>query len=837
MIIHQAIYGDKSGAYALLKTSLTDTAAAKRICNVTDLLDRPSNGHLAQPVFRGFSFDNLYIFVKSFPDNDPTVRNGRVLSHTLIVSQDDLHRLNDLEKLFSHFMPELDKAFEPMPIEIDDAPPNRIKTIDHISREAAGINGLLHDLKQNNTLLWIGEEEYVSFISQIWSRLDGSLRATVRLGVGFNPQKVTSEHISVLYVPESYANKWQATDYCVIGKNESGTLEGMASFHLAGHETKAKPLCDLIRTFRLEVTKIEDFVFLTAAAKTYKGLAISTDLILLIALCDLISKYSPNPNIAKKGKKELLCVLLSRVESASAKQIMMINHANWLGFSNAGQLIGEKLTAWSAGSLTSPQSDDLIPELISTAFDQDNKNHWWKKSISKALNNVLGNWKTTYAETLWNWFSKDVDLVKTLGELIPDSVQAEEDFVSHMRQLEPQLAQNLQMFAKNRKWLTLHGLSTLQISSPKESIKRQLKIDIDPSNSAALKRMADQILDKEFLQLTLEIGESRLVRIAASKLVRTPSLTSSINVKDEVWQKIWRESIDQGLHPWMGIKEPMKVLYSLFDEVIKGNEIEPSLLLRLSASEYNDLSCFKKRAEVWKNLNGGAKLGFLNASSLGCVRRLNNNSITIESIEKEVQHQLSCSATIAHVIADNNIKTSTKMMLFEKLPALQEKEIIILLNTVRFSSEESKRLGSLVSRNYWKSAAKAIANKTPSRADLKPALIECRLLLSFFEKLNLSHLWGFSESFSKEEWWKALEEQCYSKYSSGPKQSGLWERAGGENYDLQSTGSGREIWLDAIKKIRSGSTHVNGANLIHEMLNDYHSSPELKQLKQTVGEL
>ena len=143
MIVHQAIYGDKSGSYALLKTSLPDIEIAKRICNVTDLLDRPPSGQLTEPVFRGFAFNNFYIFIKTFPDNDPSVRRGRVLSHALIVKQDDLNQLNDLETLFSHFLSRPSKNFELQQISFDDINSVSTQIINPLSRVAAAINGLL----------------------------------------------------------------------------------------------------------------------------------------------------------------------------------------------------------------------------------------------------------------------------------------------------------------------------------------------------------------------------------------------------------------------------------------------------------------------------------------------------------------------------------------------------------------------------------------------------------------------------------------------------------------------------------------------------------------------
>ena len=138
-------------------------------------------------------------------------------------------------------------------------------------------------------------------------------------------------------------------------------------------------------------------------------------------------------------------------------------------------------------------------------------------------------------------------------------------------------------------------------------------------------------------------------------------------------------------------------------------------------------------------------------------------------------------------------------------------------------------------RNHWKKVARTFASVIYSRADLKPALAACQSLLGFFERLNLTIFRDLSESISREEWWDAFTEQCYTKYPYGPTQLGLWERSGGKNYDLYRTATGRDIWVDAISKIKDGRSMVNCKKLIHEMLNDYTASDELIKLKKTVG--
>jgi len=835
-IVHQAIYGDKEGSYALLETSLTDTELARRICNATDLLDRPSNGYLTQSVFRGFALNDHFIFIKSFPDNDPSVRKGRVLSHVFIIERRDLHQINDLAELFSYFLSKPDKNPKLNSIVIDGENSGANKIVNQGSREAAAINGLLQHSSYNNTLIWIGEENYFTFVTQLWGQLEGNLRAKLNLGVGFNPQKIDTQKYNILYVPENYENKWNAGGFCIVGKKELGTLESMSSFRLAGHKNKSKSLDNLIATFGIVLNEIEDFGYIETAVVTYENLSPKTDFNRLIVLCDLISKYSPDKKIAKKEKHKLLSEVISRISLASAEQILLLKNPEWKGFLNAQQFISDQIVSWVEEFLFDSKVDKPKAGLIiAVAFDPKNNIEWWKQAFSEGLEAVLKNWKPTHAISLWSWFSVDANLVKTLENIIPANAQVEIDFVNHWQKSGQKLAQNIQIFAKDREWLSLHGLVTLQLLSPEESIKKQLEIDTDPEYSVALSRMGELISDKDFIRLTVKIEESRLVKITGEKIAGTPSLISQLDVKNIIWRQIWLESIEQGMQLCDGIKEPAKVLFVLLEELINGVKIESSLLLKFSKSDYNDLSNFKLRSKVWKQFDNSIKSGFINATTFGCIRLLDKKGISVNNFEDDIRVCLSGSTIISQLICDQTISVSTKILLFKELPAFDEKKLSELLGSVHFSPEESKDIGNLIFKNNWNRAAEAVANKIASRHDLKPALKECQSLLGFFEKLRLSLSNHLSNAVSAEEWWSALSEQCYTKYPKGPADKELWGRAGGESYDLNTYGTGREIWMDTIINIRKGSADIDVVKLLQEMSKDYSNSNELKQLKRYIN--
>jgi len=833
MIVHQAIYGDKLGSYALLETSLKDIELAKRICNVTDLLDRPPNGYLSQPVFRGFAFYDYYLFIKSFPDNDSAVRDGRVLSHTLIVNQNDLYQLNDLSLLTSHFISEPDKNSELSDIVIDDGKSAPIQIINDISREAAAINGLLYMSGFNNTVIWIGEKNYHSFIAHIWNQFDGGIRVRLKLGVGFNSQRVDPQKLNILYVMEEYASKWKTDKACVIDEEKTGALTSMSSFLLAGHKDKSKLLSNLIKTFEIVPTEIDDYIYLETAVETYNNISTATEFNRLIVLCDLISRYSPDPKVAKTAKHELLTHVISRVATASADQIQKLKNANWKGFDKAEQLISIQIANWITTSLFVSDVDDSATSIIAEAFDLENKVEWWKAAFSNGIKTALKNWEKSYALAIWKWFSEDIDLVETLGSLIPTTIQAEADLVDHWQNIDPRLAQKTCELAKKRHWLTLHGLSLLRFNSSKESIRRQLVIDSDPEYTEALNEMSELIPDMEFIHLAVEVGEKRLISIAAAKVAKTPSLLSSMDVRNNTWRQIWQESIGQGMPLWDGITGPLEALYVLFEEVLNGVQIESQLLLMISKSGHNDIANFKRRSEVWRYLDQDVKVGFINATAVGCVRLLEQGSISTGDIEPDIRKWLLNAVNVNQLIEDATIAVSTKIQLFEELEGLREHEFIALLKTGQYTFEESERLGKLILRKRWKKSANATAKKVAVRKDLKPALRECQSLLGFFEKIRLSRSGILSEIVSKEDWWSELIKQSYSKYPNGPMQLGLWERAGGQNYDLQAKGTGREIWLDAINMIRRGG-NVDVQSMLKEMRQDFPASTELKQLESVI---
>ncbi len=742
-VIHHAIYGDKSGSYALLKTTLSDTDLAKRICNVTDLLDRPAGDILAQPVFRAFAFNDSYLFIKSFPDE--TARRGRVLSHTLIMNLSDLPYLNDLNKLFSYFITKPDKDPELSTIAITDLSSVSLARIIAISREAKAINGLLDLSEYNNTLVWVGEEGYISFVSQVWPQLMENLRATIKLGVGFSPEKVDTQKLNILYVSQEYINRWSKHSYNIVDIEETGSLESMSSYLLAGYPVKSKPLNDFIKRFGIVPEGIEDLYYIETAVETFENLATSTNYNQLIVFCDLLSGYSPDPKIAKEDKYKLLTKVLSKIDQATIEQIISLKNVKWTGFYNSQNLIGDKITNWTAKNLLGTKFYKSKCATITAVFESENNGDWWKEAFTNGLKKALKNWKPIYAKALLNWFIESHVLFDLLVAYIPETKEVESHFVSaFQRKISISFADKLLSIAKNRNWLILHAVCVAKSKTPDKALESQLLIDRDENHSDGLKVISNYIDEIKFINFSLAHSENRLINISAELIISRPELLNNLDLTEQAWLDIWVASIYKGLEPFAGIKNPQKLTYELLDHLTEGGKVENILLEHISLSRFNDLSEYENRSRLWGLLTNSIKMNFAQATS--CLSWLGKYLIIsgIVGSEEEINTDLTDKEYVSQLITDKKKSANSLLGIFEEHSFDEELFLNFLSERYAdFDIDLSRRVGKIIKENEWKKSYNIIKSKYAYRnSNLKVAVQICSDTFSF----NLSLLFGKPKS-------------------------------------------------------------------------------------------
>lgn len=728
MIINQAIYGDKSGAYSLLATSFDDIGIAKRICNVTDVLDRPSSGYLSEPIIRGFAFDDYYLFIKSFPDNNASVRKGRVFSHALIVNRCDLDELNDLELLISHFFMALNKEAKLAPIEVPSEKLS-LNKITSPSRKAGLINGLIEHDEYSNTILWEGEDDYISAVSSFWHRLPSAIKAQLNLGVVFNLSKIDSDKINLLYFHEGDDHKWRINDTRVIYKKDSEELNSIPSYYIAGDIQNSASLVKLIDTFNLKVDDIDDYYYLAKSAQTYNELSTSTSLNGLISFCYLITQYHLDKNCANNEKDEIVVLVIKKLVNADSKHILALKNIDWNAFNNSQKSVVAAIDHWLEQKLNTVDSAISIADIIVEAFLGTN-DHWWKSAVIKRVGTVFNQWSSIHAKIILSWLAKDNSLLTKFENIIPKSKVAEESFISHWSQPTEALAELIRIFCQSRQWLVLHGITIIQLYDVNTCLKIQLALDKDEKSLSSLQRMAKVLDSRKFISVAVETGDIRLIAISAQKISKDNSLIKSLDIKNTSWRRIWLDAIKLGSEPWTGIKQPHLVLFELLGMLINGSDIENDLLVELGNSSINDLTEFQHRKNIWHLLGTNARKGFLNATTIGCVKQLDKGMLALSDIESEIKRNWSEKLILIRIFRDSDISVLTKLDLFNSL-GFEDGDILESLISCNFSGSESMKLGQIIINRNWKKLAGIIDKKSKNdgRYDLCNAAKECSSLI------------------------------------------------------------------------------------------------------------
>ena len=149
----------------------------------------------------------------------------------------------------------------------------------------------------------------------------------------------------------------------------------------------------------------------------------------------------------------------------------------------------------------------------------------------------------------------------------------------------------------------------------------------------------------------------------------------------------------------------------------------------------------------------------------------------------------------------------------------------LISRTTLLATADAEGIGRLVLEHRWEDAAAILVARYGSgRFDVKPALRCCYDMLSFWERITLG-LTPVSES----EKWDGFQELATELYPGGPDDSGLWERAGGDNADLSTSGDGRTRWREVVRNIRNGRGPSPPA-LLAEMKKDFPNNERVLRL-------
>jgi hypothetical protein len=332
------------------------------------------------------------------------------------------------------------------------------------------------------------------------------------------------------------------------------------------------------------------------------------------------------------------------------------------------------------------------------------------------------------------------------------------------------------------------------------------------------------------LAIALQTAEPRILRIAAEAVARTPQLLKDVDLSSGPAQQLWAQALGLNVETWRGPRDPQRAFLAVIEDHLDGGMIHPELIGALSMTPVADLSGYARRAEVWTRVADPARTNLLAATARGWLDRASDGEVAHApdpQLEAAILTGDRLDSTL-RALPPTDVGSVARIV--SVLPAVGEPRFLRWLASWAATrrlmpSRDAEALGRLVFERRWSRIVDELVRLARmGRDDVTPTLRVCHDMIGIFTRWSL----GLS-AVSYEDKWIVLEDLASDLYPTGPDHNEIWGRAGGRGADLQSVGSGRSRWRDAIAQMRRGR-RPRPAELLDEMRRDYPHNDQVRHL-------
>lgn len=845
VLAYRAVYGNVNGAHDLIAPNAHSLPPLRKITRFTD---RP--GHLPphinwQPYFSGYAFEDYYILSITFPDSTAR-RAGMVLTHALVIKMEDAILMPDLMPALLMLPVEPQKSIEGSQVDIvipdvapyGSVPPGLTSVVHHLLDEARG----------DRPVVWVGQEGFAEIVSSGWQGLWPKARKTYRFRLSFTPQDVEGQELTIVAIPQGVESRWEG--YPLVRPSDIAEPQTKAEAFLL-RRPEGNPLQVLLAEIDMEPRRISDLNKLEACHEYLERLRTGgADITVggVRMLVRLLGVLSPDVNSGTELKSDVLDRLLKMTANGTAEDVQALRNLDAQQFEAGSERVKKTVVAWVKQHIlaTEASASDQNTNLIRASFESS-RSEWskqWSKSVQTAIKSVLSNWQGGTAQAVWQWWQRAPELIEGLETFIPNTQRAESDLAKHCPQkLSEQIGEAVRSLAQVRGWFVLHAAVISGFYKPYDALHKHLEVDRDKNYFEGLRTLIESIPAASLLNVALETGESRLLRLAGETSLRDPNLMASLDVKRVEWRKIWLYAVEAGAPTMAGVENPREVVDEIITLLVSGTTIEKELLIRVANSPYADLTLHPRRNEVWNYLDESARKLFLNVTANEWLQRFKADSSFDLAIERTLEEAvLDWSRITKYVASAGAGSVSFLVNLFRRFTQLTSSQFKELLDAALISAQsvngfDAVLAGRFIMERGWQNCAKQLAwyLDARNRRDLAPAVRECQSLLGLFDSFRLK--WTGKVDgihITEDDWWGALNEIAVEIYPFGPDQDHLWGRAGGDLATVNRHQSGRAGWGEALQALRrgGGGEDIKPRKLLKEMRRDYPNNPKLHLLQQ-----
>jgi hypothetical protein len=748
----------------------------------------------------------------------------------------------------------------------------------------------LLETRPGRPVVWVGQEGFWEAVCLVWRVLSPEARRTFAARLSFGPPDVEGLSLTLVCTPEALAPRWPADTFRIVGREpntaDTGDATSPAEALLAG-EPGGAALALLARELEAPLARIRDLRLLEETLVYLETPARSADA--TRALARLLAQLSPDPAAGIAHKRSVVDELAHLTRSGSALDVLALANfgtasaafagagavfdavEHWIKAQAVPATLGVHVdvagvtalltrafdvpSAASSGSTASEVNSAAArsgrsPQLPGTHAGSSAVEPW-RVAVRRGIDALLEPTPLAAdaASAVWKWWRAAPPLVTALassaaaGSAVDQALAAaapptaEADIDAHLGAI-------VARAASARGWARVHAIGVAASLTPAEAIRAQLAFTAAaPDADAGLREVAERVPAAALIAAAVAEPAPAVVALAGAAVARTPTLLKGLDVTDPGWRAVWTAALSAGLSPWRGVRDPETVATALANATLTpgapARAVTDALWVALAVARETDMTGYPRRAALWDALGTAARKALLAETAQRWLENFGTDPDVwvprAASLEPPLAREIAVSTHLREALAawrshsDGGARAVGE--LFAAVPTLSEAQYREALRSVasagHIPAASMRILGIAAARRRWNGAASELADLALHRGDFLPAARECLELLGFFQSLRIRLAGATTERPDEDEAWNALFELACQLYQSGPTESYLWERAGGDPSELEAHGTGRDRWRDALRRLRYAGTHATASSLLRQMRKDFAHNQEL----------
>ena len=452
------------------------------------------------------------------------------------------------------------------------------------------------------------------------------------------------------------------------------------------------------------------------------------------------------------------------------------------------------MTTWLAtNAVRNSSSPDSFGALVADAFHDPSP---WGACVVTGFERALDTDYSGFPATLWSWIGgdlgKDIDHLLKMYLVNPVRENRFADACPNLTD-KSELYRRLLTVSKQQGWNELHASVALNHLLPSAALAVHLK-SLGPSDNCGIERFRTKLGNTDFLSLSVESGDSRLLDSATRSLAQDPDLWITFAPDSPFWRLVLTTWLSPGEHPALPSVQRRQVVgdmltYLALSPSAATSEALWNGLVNLSP----DWSYLDLPAPVWNAIPTNFRSSVFDATAEGWLAKfLAGMPVTLSDFP-EIRRRVTEEARVRRMLPQYT-NASASVQLFEQFPEIPEHLCTFWIQNVlphlNVSQPTALRIGNLIATRHWRSAADGFANLADHHTALRVGLEPCLLLFSMLRRVRLL-ISGVSQPHHAIDLWQALQELGLQLYP--------WAR------EITACGSGLEAILPICQTSEAGA--------------------------------